>query len=135
MFTARRWWERRGLQIGLLGIVVGGAWVLRQTQGALMFEIYEGITRPIQMLQTPPAQEERFKGGQFLELQTQITELKNQNKKLKQLLSYLEKEPASSRPIVARVMTRGADNWWQQVTLNRGSLAGIQEGYIVKDDG
>lgn len=135
MFTARRWWERRGLQIGLLGIVVGGAWVLRQTQGALMFEIYQSITRPIQELQTPPIQEERFKDAQFLELQTQIAELKNQNKKLKQLLGYVEKEPPSSRPVIARVMTRGADNWWQQVTLNRGSLAGIQEGYIVKGDG
>ncbi|ARV62327.1 rod shape-determining protein MreC [Nostocales cyanobacterium HT-58-2] len=135
MFTARRWWERRGLQIGLLGIVVGSAWVLRQTQGALLFEVYQGITRPIQMLQTPPAQEERLRDARLLELQTQLVELESQNKKLKELLGYTEKEPLSSRPIAARVTGRSADNWWQQVTLNRGSLAGIQEGFIVKADG
>lgn len=56
MFTARRWWERRGLQIGLLGIVISGAWVLRQTQGALLIEVYEGITRPFQMMQTASPQ-------------------------------------------------------------------------------
>lgn len=135
MFTARRWWERKGLHIGLLGIIVGSAWVLRQTQGALLFEIYQGVTRPIQMLQTPPAQDERLRDARLLELQTRITELESQNKKLKALLGYVEKEPVSSRPVLAQVTGRGADNWWQQVTLNRGSLAGIQEGYVVKADG
>ncbi len=32
-------------------------------------------------------------------------------------------------------MGRSADHWWQQVTLNRGSNVGIQEGFIVKADG
>ncbi|NMG06939.1 rod shape-determining protein MreC [Brasilonema sp. UFV-L1] len=135
MFTARRWWERRGLQIGLVGIIVGGAWVLRQTQGVLLFEMYQEITRPIQMLQTPPPQEDRLKDARFAELQTQIVELQRQNKKLKELLRYVEKEPKSSRPVLARVIARGADNWWQQVTLNRGSLAGLQEGYVVRAEG
>lgn len=135
MFTARRWWERKGLQIGLLGVIVGSAWVLRQTQGALLFEVYQGVTRPIQMLQTAAPQEERLRDARFLELQTRVVELESQNKKLKQLLGYVEKEPLASRPIPARVTGRSADNWWQQVTLNRGSVAGIQEGYIVKGDG
>ncbi|WP_414584703.1 rod shape-determining protein MreC [Scytonema sp. PCC 10023] len=135
MFTARRWWESKGLQIGLLGVIVGSAWVLRQTQGALLFEVYQSVTRPIQMLQTAPPQEERFRDARLLELQTRVVELESQNKKLKQLLRYVEKEPLASRPIPARVTGRGADNWWQQVTLNRGSLAGIQEGYVVKADG
>jgi rod shape-determining protein MreC len=135
MFTARRRWERRGLQVGLLSLVIGSAWVLRQTQGALLFEIYQVVTRPIQMLQTAPAQEERLRDARFLELQTRITELESQNKKLKDLLGYVEKQPLSLRPIPARVIGRSADNWWQQVALNRGSLAGIQEGYVVKADG
>ena len=32
-------------------------------------------------------------------------------------------------------MGRSADHWWQQVTLNRGSNAGIQEGFVVKAEG
>ncbi|GAB1543096.1 hypothetical protein NUACC21_57700 [Scytonema sp. NUACC21] len=136
MFTARRWWERRGLQIGLLGLVLTSAWVLRQTQGALLFEIYQGITRPFQMLQTAPAPEEQLgETPRVLELQTRIQDLESQNKKLKELLRYVEKEPISARPIPSRVVGRGADNWWKQVTLNRGASAGIKEGYVVKADG
>ena len=135
MFTAHRWWERKGLQIGLLGLAVGSAWILRQTQGAVVLELYQGITRPWQMFHTGATQEERLRDARALELQTQIAELESQNKKLKQLLGYIEKDPLSSRPIPARVVGRSADNWWQQVTLNRGSLAGIMSGYIVKADG
>ncbi len=135
MITSRRLWERKGLQIGLLGLVVGGAWTLRQTQGMLVLELYQEITRPLQMFQTGPTQEERLRDARSLELQTRIAELESQNSKLKQLLGYVEKEPLSSRPIPARVVGRSADNWWQQVTLNRGSLVGIKEGFIVKADG
>ena len=135
MFTARRWWERKGLQIGLLALAVGSALILRQTQGALVLELYQGITRPLQMFQTGATQLERLRDARALELQTRIAELESQNNKLKQLLGYVEKQPLSSRPIPARVVGRSADNWWQQVTLNRGSLAGIMSGFIVQAEG
>ncbi|PLZ28039.1 rod shape-determining protein MreC [Fischerella thermalis WC442] len=135
MFTARRWWEHKGLHIGILSLIVGGAWILRQTQGALLLEIYQGVTSQFQILQPGTNPEERLKDARVLELEAQITELENQNKKLQQLLGYVEKEPISSRPIPARVVGRSADNWWQQVILNRGSLAGIQEGFVVKAEG
>ncbi|WP_193193849.1 rod shape-determining protein MreC [Nostoc sp. MG11] len=135
MVTVRRWWGHKGLQIGLLSLLVGSAWMLRQTQGALLLEIYQVITRPLQMLQPGPSSEERLRDVRLLELQTRIVDLESQNKKLQDLLGYVEKEPLASRPIPARVVGRSADNWWQQVTLNRGSNVGIQEGFIVKADG
>jgi rod shape-determining protein MreC len=135
MFTVRRLWERKALQIGLLALVVSSAWVLRQTQGALLLEVYQGITRPLQMLQTGPTQEERLRDARVMELQTRVVELETQNKKLQGLLGYVQKEPPASRPILARVVGRSADNWWQQVTLNRGSSAGIQEGSVIKAEG
>lgn len=135
MFTARRWWEHKGLHIGILSLIVGGSWILRQTQGALLLEIYQGVTSQFQILQPGTNPEERLKDARVLELEAQITELENQNKKLQQLLGYVEKEPISLRPIPARVVGRSADNWWQQVILNRGSLAGIQEGFVVKAEG
>ncbi|AFZ26946.1 rod shape-determining protein MreC [Cylindrospermum stagnale PCC 7417] len=135
MFTARRWWDRKGLQIGILALILGSAWTMRQTQGALLLEMYQGITRPLQMLQSGPSPEERLRDARLLELQTRIVDLETQNKKLQDILGYVEKEPLSSRPIPARVVGRSADNWWQQVTLNRGTSAGIQEGSIVKADG
>jgi rod shape-determining protein MreC len=109
--------------------------MLRQTQGALLLEMYQVITRPLQMLQPVPSSEERLRDVRLLELQTRIVDLESQNKKLQDLLGYVEKEPLASRPIPARVVGRSADNWWQQVTLNRGSNVGIQEGFIVKADG
>jgi rod shape-determining protein MreC len=134
MFTAR-WWERRGLQIGLLCLVAGTTIVLRQTQGGLLMEAYQGITRPLQVLQAGPNKEERLRDARILELKTQIAELQFQNQKLKQIVSYTEKEVTKERPVVARVIGRSADNWWQLVTLNRGSSAGIQEGSIAKAEG
>lgn len=134
MFTAR-WWERKGLQIGLLGLVVGGAFVLRQTQGSFLLEVYQGITRPLQIMSSGPTKEERLRDAQLLELQTQIVELQSQNQKLKQILNYNEQEKAAKPLAVARVIGRSADNWWQQVTLNRGSSNGVQEGSVVRAEG
>lgn len=131
----RRWWDRKALQIGLLGLILGSAWILRQTQGALLLEVYQGISRPLEMLQTGPTPEEQVKDARSLKLQTRIAELESQNKKLQSLLGYVEKEPGTSRPITSRVVGRSADHWWQQVTLNRGQNSGIQEGFIVQSEG
>lgn len=139
MVTVRRWWERKTLQISLVALALGGAWILRQTQGEFLWEVYQVISRPLQMLPTGTTPEERqeelLKNARFLELQARITELENQNQKLQDLVGYVEKEPVASRPITARVIGRSADHWWQQVTINRGSSAGIQSGYVVKAEG
>ncbi|MCJ8282442.1 MAG: rod shape-determining protein MreC, partial [Rivularia sp. ALOHA_DT_140] len=131
MFTARRWWERLGLQLGLLTVVLGGALVVRQTQGELLVEFYDGIARPFEVFQSKPNQE-YLKDAKVQELQARIVELESQNKNIKALLKYVAKEPKNAPTIPARVVGRSADNWWQQVTLNRGSNAGIKEGYVIK---
>jgi rod shape-determining protein MreC len=135
MFTARRWWERRGLQIGLVGLTIGSALILRQTQGSALLEIYQGVNRPIQMLQGAATKEERLRDARTLEMEAQIADLKSQNQKLKQILNYTEKETATKPLAVARVIGRSADNWWQQVTLNRGTSASIEVGSIVRAEG
>lgn len=135
MFTVRRWWENKGLQIGLLALVVVSAWTLRQTQGTFVMELYQAITRPLQTLRPGISPAERIRDARLLELQTRIVDLESQNQKLQGLLGYIEKDPLSVRPIVSRVVGRSADHWWQQVTLNSGTNAGIQEGSVVKADG
>ncbi|MDJ0735669.1 MAG: rod shape-determining protein MreC [Nostocaceae cyanobacterium] len=135
MFTIREGWERKGLQIGLLALLIGGAWTIRQTQGALVLEIYQQVTRPLQAFQSKPVNLEELRDARMLELETRIVELENQNQKLKKLVGYVEKQSSSSQGIVARVIGRGADNWWQLVTLNRGSRSGIKEGFVVKGEG
>jgi rod shape-determining protein MreC len=135
MFTVRRWWEYKGLQIGLLALVVGSAWTLRETKGGLLRELYQGITSPLQILQSGAIPEQNLRDARLLELQTRIADLESQNEKLKSLVNYVEKEPLPQKPIIARVVGRSADHWWQQVILNRGTASGIQEGSIVKADG
>ncbi len=135
MFILKRWWEHKGLQIGLLALVVGSAWTLRETKGALLREIYQVLTSPLQMLQSGTIPEQSIKDARFLELQTRIADLESQNQKLKNLVGYVEKETLPQKPIVARVVGRSADHWWQQVILNRGNTSGIQEGSIITADG
>ncbi len=136
MFTTRgRWWEHKGLQVGLVALLISSAWLVRQTQGALLLEIYQKIASQFQFLQPGAVSKEQLQNAKVLELEAQILELESQNKKLKDLLKYVEKEPLSSRPIVARVVGRSADSWWQQAILDRGSLAGIKEGFVVKAEG
>lgn len=135
MFTIRRWWEHKALHIGMLALVVGSAWVFRQTQGALVVEISQTISSPFKKLQPGVTSQERIRNAELLELQTRIVELESENQKLKNLVGYIDKKKPSKRPIVARVIGRSADHWWQQVTLNIGAKAGIQEGFVVKAEG
>ncbi len=130
MFSVGRWWERYGYQLVLAGIVLGIALFVRQTQGALIAEMYAQIVRPFQ---TEPPLEERLRTARVLELETQLTELQQQNDQLKQLLDYSEQQNLAS--ITAPIVGRSVDHWWKQVILGRGSDHGIQEGYIVTSPG
>jgi rod shape-determining protein MreC len=135
MFNTRHWWSHIGLQIGLLAVVVVSAWTFRQTQGAVLVEIYQGITRPFKTLQPGITPENRIRDARLLELQTRIADLESENQKLQSLLGYIKEEPVSKNPIIARVIGRSADQWWQQLTLNSGKKAGINPGFIVKAEG
>lgn len=94
------------------------------------------MTRPLQVaLQSMPTKQEQLNDARMMELQTQIVRLESQNQGLKKLLGYVEKDTKKAKPAIARVIARGADNWWQQVTLNRGSNDGVEEGSIVQAEG
>ena len=58
-----------------------------------------------------------------------MQELKNQNQQLKQLGSYSATVP--NKGILAPILLRSADNWWQQLTIGRGSKDGIAVDHIV----
>lgn len=131
MYLLRRWWERHGLQLALVSLALGTAWTIRQTQGSIISEVYQVITRPFQ---SSPTQAELVGDARLLELQARVVELESQNQKLKQLLGYV-KQSHLAGAIAAPVVGRSADNWWQQVTLGRGSTAGIRVGFVVTATG
>jgi rod shape-determining protein MreC len=130
MYTLRRWWDRFGLQMLLVGLTLGTAWVVRETQGAAVVELYQGLTRPFQVSPTP---EEQIANARVLELQQRLVELESQNQKLQDLLGYTATK--TQKGIVAPVIGRSADHWWQQVTLGRGVKDGLKVGDVVAGPG
>lgn len=131
MYTLRRWWGRHGLKIGLVCLALSGAWILRYTQGAMVLEIYQLLSRPFQS--SGPTKAEVVENAQFAELQQRLLELESQNRRLQQLLDYSATQKEEG--IVAPIIGRSADHWWQQVTLGRGSRDGIEVGFIVSGTG
>lgn len=131
MDILRRWWERHALQLLLLSLVLGTAWTIRQTHATAIWELYQAIAGSWHSEPTPA---EQLSDARLVELQTRLEELESQNQQLKKLLGYTSPKGAQ-RPVVAPVIGRTADNWWQQITLGRGSQAGIEDGSIVTATG
>lgn len=130
MYTLRRWWDRHWSQVVLVSIIVSAAWFAKATQGAALFEFYQLVTRPFQ---SGPTKQEQLTNARVLELQAKVEELESQNQKFKELLQY--KSQQKGQGIEAPIIGRSADHWWQQITLGRGSGAGIQEGFAVAAPG
>ena len=131
MYIFRRWWDRHALTLGLACLALSTAWLLRQTQSAVVLELYQRLTLPFQAAGSPQA--EILANAQVEELQQRLTELKSQNYQLQKLLDYKAVQPATA--IVAPIVGRSADHWWQQVTLGRGSQQGIKVGAVVSGTG
>lgn len=131
MYALRRWWDRNGIRLGLIALALGSAWVVRETQGAAVYEIYRLLTRPF--VGSPVESAEPAPDPRVRELEQRLVELESQNRQLQELLGYVQDRP--SQGVVAPVIGRSADHWWQQVILGRGSQDGIQVGAIVSGNG
>ncbi|HEY9641546.1 MAG TPA: rod shape-determining protein MreC [Coleofasciculaceae cyanobacterium] len=130
MYTLRRWWDRHGIQVGLVALALSCAWAIRQTQGASVFELYQLLTRPFTSAAAPV---EQSGDPRTRELEQRLIELESQNRQLQALLGYTAKTPGEK--IAAPVIGRSADHWWQQVILGRGRRDGIQVGAIAAGNG
>ncbi len=126
MSTLRRWWDKNALKLGGFATAIGGTYVVLQIQSAFVFEAYNYLSQPFQ----PKAgQIEYLKTAQVEQLQNELEELKNQNQQLKQLANFTSSIP--TKGVLAPIVLRSADNWWQQVTIGRGSDDGIAVDHIV----
>lgn len=83
MFTLRRWWDRHRLQIILASLALSSAVFLRQTEGAVLYEVYKLLAFPFQ-----PNLERKtaLENAQVQELQQRLTELESQNQQLRSLV-------------------------------------------------
>ena len=126
MFTLRRWWDKNALKLAGFGTVIGGTYLVLQTQNALVFEAYNVLSETFQ----PKARQiDSLKTARVEQLQNELQELKNQNQQLKQLAGY--SATVHSKGILAPIVLRSSDNWWQQVVIGRGSSDGIAINHIV----
>lgn len=126
--------RRRGLKLmrkaALLILAVSAAFWVRQTQGSLLFEIYNWLSLPFQ---PSPVQQEILVNARIKELEIKLQELEQQNNSLTQLLNSTKSKKLKG--VVAPVIGRSADYWWKKVTLGKGSKDGIQEDFIVMGTG
>ncbi|MEM9213565.1 MAG: rod shape-determining protein MreC [Cyanobacteria bacterium P01_F01_bin.150] len=126
MYTLRRWWERYSIQTALIAIALIGAWAIRATHGLFLVELYYWISYPFQ----PQASSEQVLADvQVAELQDRLLELEAQNQQLQTLLGYTSQLPEET--ISAPIIGRPPDQWWQQITLGRGSADGVTLGSVV----
>lgn len=130
MFTLRRWWDRHRLPTILAGVSLGLALFLRQSQGALIYEMYQVLTRPFQ-----PDVERRvvLENARIQELQQRLTELESQNQQMRSLLGFMDSTPKAEIP--APIVGRSSDHWWQHIVLGRGSANGVNVGDVVMAPG
>lgn len=126
MFTLRRWWDKNAMKLAGFGTVIGGTYLMLQIQPALVFEVYNALSQPFQ---PRVRQTDYLKTAQVQQLQNEVQELKNQNRQLQQLGKYSAAVP--TKGILAPIVLRSADNWWQQVVIGRGSADGIALDHVV----
>ncbi len=131
MFTVRRWWERNGTRSLLIGASLGVALYIRQTQGALLLEAYQFVSRPFQG--NPQQQQQQLENAQTIELQQRLVELQNRNQRLEELLGFNQAQ--KTKLISAPVVGRSADHWWSHLILGRGKADGIEINSVVMGPG
>jgi len=131
MFTLKRWWDKNALKAGLVVLAIGTALGIRQTNGALLNEVYQLVSRPFNLAPEP---EKQLENAYVLDLQQRVVELENQNQKLRELIDYKENSELDTTTLAA-VIGRSADHWWQQLTLNKGSSDNVKEGDVVTGPG
>lgn len=135
--NTRSWWNRYGSQAALLGLAIVTAWLVRQTQGEALFEVYYWASRPFHPdVENAAAQQEQLGqlNAQIQGLEAQVEELENQNQALQKLLKYVSSKP-NDQGVVAPIIARSPDHWWQQVILGRGQESGIQQDDLVMGPG
>jgi rod shape-determining protein MreC len=130
MQSIRSWWGRYSLQMILVGLGLGAAWTLKQTQAEVLVETYRLLAQPFR---SEYSSRQVLENSQVLELQYRITEIEQQNQNLRKLLKV--KPFPKPDGIWAGVIGRSADAWWQQLIIDRGRNQGVNKGAIVLASG
>ncbi len=123
-----RWWDKNGFRTILIVVSLVIALLIKQTQAAVVSEVYFLMVSPFQSQQQLII-EDKLTNARILELEQRVMELEQQNQQLKQLLDYVEAQ--TTETITAPVISRSGDRWWNRLMLGKGSQDGIKPGFVV----
>jgi len=107
---------------GLLLLLV----LVRLTKGVAFADAYALVSRPFW---PGPSQQEWLRSSQRLAADLRLSQLAQDNARLRGLLDLGQ---VHSGAIQAAVISREVDGWWQQILLNKGTLAGLRVGDVVE---
>ncbi|MGF1458181.1 MAG: rod shape-determining protein MreC [Leptolyngbyaceae cyanobacterium] len=130
MFALRRWWNQYALKAGLVALLIVAALGLRESGGAVIYEMYRWVTRPFH---PGPSREAILQSSYAQELQQRVVELESQNRSLRQVVEG--DSQLLSEGVPAAVIGRSAGDWWQQLIISRGQRDGITVDDIVTGPG
>jgi rod shape-determining protein MreC len=120
------WWRRYRPTLLMALLVLSAAGVVRATQGAGVSDLNRWLAWPFK---SDGLGQQKLLNAQSQALEQRIQELEAQNRSLKSLLA-LPVLP-NQKKIAAAVISRRADNWWQQLTLGKGSVDGVRKDAVV----
>jgi rod shape-determining protein MreC len=130
MAVLKRWWAKNATKLLGAALALGGAGLLWKTQGESIWEIYHSISLPFQ---PNAARVNAIADSRVQSLTAELAEAKAQNEQLRKQIGAPSELPKDK--IVAPVIGRAANNWWQQLRLGKGSQDGVKVDSIVLSDG
>ncbi|MDG2990401.1 rod shape-determining protein MreC [Candidatus Synechococcus calcipolaris G9] len=130
MAVLLRWWGRHWGAVFFAGVALGTAWVIKETNGAGIRELYRLLTVPVQ---SNIQSEEQLIQARTWQLEQQLNEVRSENERLRQLLNV--PAIAHQNALLAPVIGRSAAQWWQSILLGQGSRQGVGIGDVVMADG
>jgi len=122
--STSRWWHKKKSWtfLGIFLFLV----LVRISKGSIYKDIYYFISKPFWPGQF---QKEVILKSKNHETLTKLNLLKNDNKRLREILSLRESSDYDN--ISAAVISRKTGSWWRQIILNKGSKDGVEIGSIV----
>lgn len=112
-----------------MALALVAAIFIYQTRATAITEAYYFLVSPWQSSRQLKL-EDKLTNARILELENRLSELKQQNEQLKEIIDYRDRQQ-EPKAIAAPVIGRSADRWWEQITLGKGSQDGIEPGFFV----
>jgi rod shape-determining protein MreC len=99
---------------------------VRLSKGAVLNDAYALLSRPFW---PGPAQSEWLRSARSVEDQARLQALSRDNARLRQLLGL--QQGKAENTVSAPMISRQSDDWWQQLVIGKGAIAGVRVGQPV----